>query len=130
MKKTIASITVLCYLLLSTGVVVNYHYCMKRLASVKFYSSETEVCSRCGMEMHELFGCCHDEVEVYKLDADQNKSDVFVFTAGLPVLEASTPSKFLATPYINVEVSHHFHNHSPPLLSEQDTYLQNGVFRI
>ena len=82
------------------------------------------------METHESNGCCRNELKVVKLEQDQNK--VAFVTIEIPSLEAvaSVPSEFLIAPFENVFVQRHFYNHSPPLLSEQDTYLQNNVFRI
>ncbi len=82
------------------------------------------------MDTHESNGCCRDELKVVKLDQDQNK--VAFATIEIPSIEtvATVPSEFIITPFENIFEHRHFHNHSPPLLSEQDTYLQNNVFRI
>ena len=82
------------------------------------------------METHESNGCCRNELKVVKLEQDQNK--VAFVTIEIPSLEAvaSVPSGFIIAPFENIFEQHYFHNHSPPLLSEQDTYLQNNVFRI
>jgi len=82
------------------------------------------------METHESNGCCRDELKVVKLDQDQNK--VAFLTIEIPSIEniSSITSEFIVAPFeTNIE-QRHFYNHSPPLLSEQDTYLQNNVFRI
>jgi hypothetical protein len=80
------------------------------------------------MDTHESSDCCHDVVKVVKLEQDQNK---------IPVVHTASISKFSNSPisissraFENTDGQRHFHNHSPPLLSEQDTYLQNNVFRI
>ncbi len=75
-------------------------------------------------------GCCHDEVKVVKLLQDQNKVPGFIYD--LPSIDATIniPSEFIAASFYNIDEQKHFHNHSPPLLSAQDTYLQINVFRI
>lgn len=80
--------------------------------------------------MHESSGCCRDEVKVVKLDQDQNKLAVALLTAPSIEVAVTTPSAFIAAAFENEYQQRHFHNHSPPLLSEQDIYLQNNVFRI
>ncbi len=82
------------------------------------------------MHTDESNGCCRDEVKVVKLVQDQNK--IPVVTYELPSLQelSFTPSSFLVSLVQNVDVQRHFYNHSPPLLSAQDTYLQINVFRI
>jgi hypothetical protein len=65
-----------------------------------------------------------------KLQDDQQKTTVTPY-AILPVEPiAITPSEFIAAEFYNIDEERHFHNHSPPLLSAQDTYLQINVFRI
>ena len=73
MKKLVLTISFLCYLTVTCGVVVNLHYCMDRLASVHFFGDESDQCGQCGMLLHENNTCCHDEVKVFKLEQDQNK---------------------------------------------------------
>jgi hypothetical protein len=130
MKKIIVAISALCYFIVTCGVVVNFHYCMNRLASTAFYAGETKKCGKCGMEIHESKGCCRDEVRIVKLHDDQNKTLIPVYT--IPAIEPVEiiPSEFIVAEFYNNSGQLHFQNHSPPLLSAQDTYLQNNVFRI
>ena len=120
----------MCYLLVTCGVIINSHYCMNRLASTHLFEKSVDVCGRCGMDTHESNGCCRDEVKVVKLEQDQNK--IAIASYDIPALEAVVviPSDFICTATYNIDEQRHFHNHSPPLLSAQDTYLQNSVFRI
>jgi len=130
MKKCILSIVAACYLVVTCGVVVNFHYCMDRLASTSLFVSQGKKCGRCGMEIHESNGCCRDEVQVIKMKEDQNKT--LVASYSIPPIEATavTVSEFIVAVSQQDDNQRHFHNHSPPLLSAQDTYLQNNVFRI
>lgn len=130
MKNVIVSIVLACYLLVSTGVVINYHYCMKRLASTQLFGTEKKYCGKCGMHKKRSKGCCHDEVKVLKLKIDQNSFSAV--TPSIPAIDdiAITPSQYIAALFYNINEQKHFHNHSPPLLSAQDTYLQINVFRI
>jgi hypothetical protein len=103
---------------------------MDQLASVHLFETSVDVCGRCGMDTHESNGCCRDEVKVEKIQHDQNKIPVVVYE--LPVLDivSVTPSAFFTTSFQNDAGYRHFHNHSPPLLSAQNIYLQINVFRI
>ncbi len=130
MKKAIASIAVLCYLVVTCGVIVNAHYCMDRLASIHLFETKASVCGQCGMDIHQSDGCCRDEISVIKLDQDQNKIPVLAFELPSLNITAVIPSAFISASFYNIDEQRHFHNHSPPLLSAQDTYLQNNVFRI
>ena len=130
MKKIILSLVILIYLAVSSGVVVNFHYCMNKLASTEFFGSEKKNCDKCGMHIDESHGCCRDEVKIVKMENDQKVTADFSFE--LPSLAALVvkPSDFIATSFYNTSEERQFINHLPPLLSEQDTYLQNSVFRI
>ena len=128
MKKVIATITLAIYLVVSSGVVINFHFCMDELASVHLYESESGTCGKCGM-VKKSTGCCRDEVTVIKITDDQQQTQLSnVYQA--PLLIISANSEYFNEP---VTVNDHrvdWQNHSPPLLSEQDTYLVNRVFRI
>lgn len=132
MKKAIAILSFICYFTVTSGVTINFHYCMKKLASVRLFETKARECGVCGMDTHEfeLNGCCRDEVKIVKLVQDQNS----IALAGyeLPVLEAmpAMHSGFIVAHTEYFPVQTHFHNHSPPLLSGQDIYLRNNVFRI
>ncbi len=130
MKKLTVAILSVYYLAVACGITVNFHFCMDRLASVKLFAAEDKKCSRCGMDTHQSNGCCRDEMEIVKLQEDHQKSALTSYD--LPTLAPLniTPSAFIASDFYNINVERHFHNHSPPLLSAQDTYLQINVFRI
>lgn len=130
MKKAIASITLISYLAVTCGVIVNFHYCMDRLASTALFAKKVTTCGKCGMNIHTSKGCCRDEVKIIKMETDQKAAYSILFE--LPALDAQVclPSAFIAASFINVKETRHYQNHSPPLLTEQDTYLQNCVFRI
>jgi hypothetical protein len=130
MRKLVLTISFLCYLVVTCGVVVNFHYCMDRLASVQFFGEESDMCSRCGMKQHAGNTCCHDEVKVIKLEQDQQKVSVPDYSIPALTELVSIPSVFISAPFYSNTISAVFSAHSPPLLSEQDTYLQINVFRI
>jgi len=74
-------------------------------------------------------GCCHDEVKIAKLQDDHQTSFAsFEFKNIQPAVIA--PSEFLSVALLNENVSVIKTDHSPPLLPQQDVYLQNRVFRI
>lgn len=129
MKKTLLSITFICYLVVSCGVIVNFHYCMNRLSSTDFYKTESKVCGKCGMHNRGLKGCCHDEIKVVKLQVDQQTAKTISPLLAIETI-AIIPSTYIATSFYNNNESKFQQIHPPPLLTEQDTYLQNAVFRI
>jgi hypothetical protein len=128
MKKSIATILLVLYVAFSTGVVVNFHYCMDSFDSLGLGASKSDYCGVCGMHKSKANECCKDELKIFKIEDDQQTSafsfklsapDAFV--AALPVWNETIVARSTHQLYL--------HTHSPPL-SEQDTYLQNCVFRI
>jgi hypothetical protein len=103
---------------------------MNRLASTQLFATEVKVCGKCGMDIHKSNGCCRDEVKIIKMEMDQKSGSHVSFE--LPALETlvQVPSEFIIALFVNSAEIRHYQNHSPPLLTEQDTYLQNCVFRI
>jgi len=128
MKKLIASFTVVVYLAFACGVLVNFHYCMDRYDSYSLYKAKSDWCPKCHMHTGTR-GCCHDEVKIIKLQDDhQTSSFSFAFKdAHIAVL---TLPGFLPPVSLKDDIDLAKADHSPPLLSQPDIYLQNCVFRI
>ena len=130
MKKLLALILLVSYFAVSSGVVVNFHYCMNRLASTELFVLEGKKCEQCGMDIHKSHGCCHDEVKVVKMDSDQKVTAAVTMELPSQDVLFQLPSDFIAASFYNASLQKHNQDHSPPLLTEQDTYLHNRVFRI
>jgi hypothetical protein len=127
-KKTITFILAFFYLAISSGVIINLHYCMNKVDSVQYYQEGTDICGKCGMHKDEASGC-HDEIKVVKLSDDHQPSSIDFAIAGISP-EFTIPSAFIIASFENADTEGYFVNHSPPLISLQDTYLRNCVFRI
>jgi len=127
MKKLIASFAVFIYFAFVTGVMVNAHFCMDRYDSFKLYKTATDRCGRCGMHT-ENKGCCHDEITIIKLQDDHKTSSFSFQLKNLEPVVTDLP-EFIAVEISNDRSIDHL-NHSPPLLTAPDIYLQNRVFRI
>lgn len=125
-------ILALIYFAVSSGVIVNMHYCMNRFASADFgFAASQKECGKCGMHKDKSQGCCHDEVKLVKIEDDQNKSMQMAFDFTSVKTVATIPSVFIATSFYNDNKEGSYHtDHSPPIPNEQDTYLWNNVFRI
>lgn len=128
MKKLAASILLLLYFVVSTGFVVSVHYCMNKVNAVELGHVTTEECGKCGMFVEDSDGCCKDEVKVVKMNVDQVLAQLVTVNLSLPVLFSNT-TEYPFVPLFNKIEKAEPVAHGPPL-SEQDTYLQNRVFRI
>ena len=129
MKKSIASILLILYVAFSSGVVINFHYCMDSFDSVQFGASKSDYCGVCGMHKTESNECCKDEVKIFKIKDDQQSSAInFKFSSGNAFV-ADVPVWNETTSQVRSPHQLFLQTHSPPI-SKQETYLQNCVFRI
>lgn len=68
MRKLTAILVSITYLVLSTGLMVNLHYCQGEIESVSIIAKNSTCC--CGtMDFDD--GCCHNEQLLIQLDSDQ-----------------------------------------------------------
>lgn len=128
MKRSAVAILAIIYLAITSGVVVNIHYCMGKMSSVKFQAWAPNKCA-CGKKMESKKGCCKTELKVVKV-ADAQKIAYADYVFQSPVTLISSDLNLLHTPFYNSMSDILPEGHSPPILSGQDTYLRNCVFRI
>jgi hypothetical protein len=103
---------------------------MDRLASTKLFAAESKICDQCGMHNKKSHGCCRDEVKIIQLKVDQKVASDISFELPASDAGAHLPSLFISTSFINAPETEHNKSHPPPLITGQDIYLQNCVFRI
>lgn len=130
MKRLLTLFIALIYLVMSTGFVMNSHYCMGKLSSVELGRSEVKKCI-CGMRIDSTKKnkCCHSKIEVVKLE-DSHKLTTSTI-GSINFLEAVIPH-FYVEPvlYTNVYTANQYLKKLPPNLNKQDTYKHIGVFLI
>ena len=125
MKQLLAAIVLLVYFCATTGFVISLHYCMDRFDSAEIGAKKNDRCGKCGMHKN---GCCWDDVKVVKLQTFHLASKIKAGNFSAPAIQILT-TEFILYPFKNFNSSKDSIAHSPPL-SDQDTYLQNRVFRI
>ena len=128
MKRSAVTILAIIYFAISSGVVVNIHYCMGKMSSVKLEAWSPNECA-CGKKMESKKGCCRTELKVVKIQ-DAQKATYADFAIHAPVIPLVSELNLLQTPFYNAQVILLPKEHSPPISSGQDTYLRNCVFRI
>lgn len=120
------AILTIVYFAVSSGVVMSSHYCMGRLSSVNLELAATKKCA-CGKE--EPKKCCKNELKVIKIE-DTQKAASAAYDIQAPVTLMAGEVGIFVSPAFVPAAYQLYRSYSPPLLFEQDTYLQNGVFRI
>lgn len=128
MKKAIIAILAILYVTVASGVVVNVHYCMGRIASVEMGYDDHDVCGKCGMSNKEK-GCCHTEYKLVKLQDEHQLAQAQVPFLALPAEVPVQPS-LIQVPLSGIDKYLSLKYHSPPDSRSNTVYLRNCVFRI
>jgi len=130
MKRLITLFIALIYLVVSTGFVMNSHYCMGKLSSIELGRSEVKKCI-CGMRIDRAkkSKCCHSKLDVVKLQEAHKTAPSVLFQ--FSVMEAVVPQFYWsAVNYTNLYTLDNYLKKLPPNLHKQDTYKRVGVFLI
>jgi len=130
MKRILISIIALIYFTVSSGMVMSVHYCMGKISDVQVNQVPEDRCI-CGMSKKETSskGCCKTEFQMVKL-ADNHKASYASYDIQTPIAIVARSLSFLDAPILLSQENVYVDIHGPPLISEQDTYLLNCVFRI
>jgi hypothetical protein len=126
-KKAVIAILALLYIITTSGVVVNVHYCMGAVASVTYGHQTPDSCGTCGMKEKE--GCCHSELKVVKLEDDHQQT---IKTNGIAPELTTLPVAFFQTAIGTYDSRTDFgiSYHSPPDPRVNAVYLHTTIFRI
>lgn len=130
MKRFITLFIALIYLVMSTGFIMNSHYCMGKLSSIELGRSEVKKCI-CGMRIDSAKKnkCCHSKIDVVKLEDSHKSTPSILFQFDL--MEAVVPQFYLsAVNYASLYTTDNYLKKLPPNLREQDTYKRICVFLI
>lgn len=130
MKKLLLTIFAFIYLVMSTGLTVNYHYCMEKLVSSSLFSVEETICSFCGMHKEDTKGCCKDEHRQIKLKDMQQLTDSFSFFFNYPIIHDVSQVENYSFYTSALTILTKPVSHAPPGSNLIPFYIRNCVFRI
>ena len=114
------------YLGLTSGLAVNIHYCMGKIADVQLNDYHETAC-KCGKKT--AMPCCNHQYELVKVN-DAHQQVAADFDLKTPQITLHTFENLVALLLAPQTQQATIANHTPPLLSPPDIYLQNCVFRI
>jgi len=128
MKKSLFIFFAALYLLSSSGISLNLHYCGGKIKSVSFFHTDEADC--CGPKMKKKKDCCKERSFVYQVKEDQNNANPLSFENPAKKILAivSAPQTFLASLKSFSFAVPDFH--APPDITGPGTYLKNRAFRI
>jgi hypothetical protein len=128
MKKLLVSILAVVYLTVSSGAIINMHYCMGKLMAVDMKQEQKGSCGTCGMEKEGHKGCCKDEQKKLQIEKDQKISEssfqLLNFVSDISV-SAYSYFSYVQSIAIDYPVSH-----APPDLGAVPIFIRNCNFRI
>lgn len=128
MKKIYIGILALVYMAVSSGIALELHYCMGKMAGMELYGSSGETCGKCGMTEKDT-GCCHDDFQFYKLsDSHKTVSNNIDFTASSKLLVSHYRVPDWQLPVSAALVTEV--NHPPPDITAPSASILNCVFRL
>jgi len=117
------------YLIVSSSILVNVHYCCGDVKDVSFFVVPEKGC--CG-DKSESSGCCHDETKILKVDDKQSLSKDISFKLSIefPVLAEFSNLRIVAHNPVDL-IQRQFQNyHSPPLTFKTPIFIKNRVLII
>jgi hypothetical protein len=132
MKKILAISLAFMYLAVSSGLVLQIHYCMGKAigSTIQFAETDTHKCGNCGMQ-NAKNKCCHDEVKIIKLQ-DLHKQVTADYQLQAPVILQQEFNFINPVLHFNTDAAG-VSNHSPPDdddAGQPSLFILNSVFRI
>jgi hypothetical protein len=131
LKKISITILAVFYLVVTSGVMMNIHYCMGKVSSVSFIHEKDHSdgsCNKCGMDKTENH-CCKDEAKSIKL-SDTHQSLSYSFE--LASLSSVQPQRYILLNEAEQGVSGFpiINYSSTPPKTFNKVYLDVNTFRI
>lgn len=129
MRKFLIAILAIHYLAVSSGLAINIHYCMGKVASAGFFHNDSGQCGKCGMQSADNGGCCKDEFKMVKLNDSHQlfNNDINI---SVPLALLNTCHNNFDSDLTAVQLSSQVHNNSPPDSGNPFLYILHCVFRI
>ena len=127
MKKSNIILLALFYVLLSAGIAKSTHYCMGKVLSVAYFSTQADTCV-CDDSTEAMHGCCKDETELIKIEYDQQKVKLDLDEKSLYFIKpVIVPTEFSAL-INNIEEDFEFHGYDLPPPNKIPVYKLNCNF--
>lgn len=130
MKKSLSIfILAVFYLLVASGLSINFHYCGGKLKDISFFDTVDKEKGCCGNKKRSK-GCCQNKSTIIQIKDDHRSSSDFKTPSNSAVdLNYSLPqATLLFSSVFSEEICSNYH--SPPLLNKPPIYLNYRVLVI
>ncbi|MDQ2753349.1 MAG: hypothetical protein M3R72_10045 [Bacteroidota bacterium] len=129
MKKFIATILSVLYLIASSGATFSSHYCMGKYIGWDVSAPAKNKCSNCGMTKENRTGCCNDKHQTLQLQKDQLATNV-IAVPGNTIIYLNTHYPSLTQSFFTAGIKGVQTAHSPPGFIPIFFMILYCVFRI
>lgn len=134
MKKLFLYLLSFIFIITSSGVMVNMHYCMGKAVgtSLSIVSSTPKRCGKCGMEKSKKKGkgCCHDSKKFIKNVVDQNIANSFFNVDHQLALLPNSSNFETVSIVVSDDTKQSNFTHAPPDLLGVPLYIADCSFLI
>lgn len=130
LKKITTILIAVVYFAVSCGIVINMHYCMGKLADITYHAADqSSHCDNCGMDNS---GCCHNNIQVVKLENIQQPVAAvhFKLPALKPVLQKHDYAEAALLQQHFSATFKPYNNSHPPGANSTSRSILYAVFRI
>jgi hypothetical protein len=126
-KKALIFLMAILYVTVTSGVIVNIHYCMGNIASINYGADEKDSCEKCGMKQKK--DCCHTEHKLLKSSQEHLLSNNHIPIASWVAIVSPLFPGFQEEKYRSGD---HYYSlyHSPPDPRKNLLRMYNCVFRV
>jgi hypothetical protein len=129
MKKVLSLFIALLYLATSSGLALQVHYCMDKIAGLTLAQEGEGNCGKCGMEKKSS-SCCKDELKFVKLE-DAHKLLTADYQLHPPVAVINNfTGLFDLSPLNLLQVTTPAYSHAPPGAAGKSLSILHCIFRI
>jgi hypothetical protein len=126
MKKLIVAFIAILYFTVSSGVVVNLHYCMGKLSSTKIDVLAKKLC---GCKTKKTGGCCKTTHKLLKIE-DSHKLSLNDYSIQSPISAAMIHTVASNDFSQSIHTKKITFTNYPPEFLRQNIYIHNCVFLI
>jgi hypothetical protein len=129
MKKWFVSILAILYFTVSSGMVVNIHYCMGKLSKVQLDIAAKDLCACKKSSSKKKMACCDTKYEVIKIQDDHGSSTV-ASSVPVPVKDLPPVLYHILVETVVSNVDFNLYQLEKPTYSGPDLLCHNSIFII
>jgi hypothetical protein len=129
-KRVIATILSVLYLVTSSGATIDFHYCIGKFIGLDISLPTNSKCSNCGMAKQNQKGCCNDKQQTLQVKKDHVLAQQVNTVSNNRLQYFTTQYSSLVNLYATEHIISSYSANNPPGLNTISPFIFNCVFRI